>query len=590
MIDEKLIRLVSSFKRVCVRATTGMPQHELDMTWPSFGSLDYLTFPLRFRQQYTPADMNSIHGAAMYIAGLAYDCWSNFPDKLHIELKAAPGSQHDVLLTAQGGKMMEHHESVKINVSKALRAILQQPPRQFPLINKVTRQIHPYQNIISPFAIGLMSGLSEAIEGPWKLIPPEKFKPYTLPAENFLAASSAAYYKRVYPHEEIGQSPELYKNRLIFPPAGYDEPFQCCKAVSATLSYLKRMNLSDDEIEDVALNLGSSPDETISNVGFAIAAAKSGLRPSGRLIGIAASKENFAAELRPAVMVARDIFGKTEDWLVALDKGDHQTAMQYVDVEKRLGILPLLWFSVKHITNPAFRPVLDPVVWADPRGIIDEIEKIEKNGPVPDDLLLERVFILIAWNEADQAEMLLEQFSKTRIREYQEPHNFFELQGLLAAHRGNHEQAVKAFEKASSYKIEDLHRKIRIHGNYVWSLIMNKRYADALKAAETVLTVEPAQVTQRLNRALALQSVGGDAEAIREIEELAGYAFLDRRVFANFVSRNQPTGDADDAPVSQAKPKAKAQDQQKDDESSYAPPDPDDPVYNERKKDSGDPE
>jgi hypothetical protein len=585
MLDEKLIRLVSSFKRVCIQATAGLPQHELDMTWPSFGSLDMLTFPLRFRQQYTPADMNSIHGAAMYIAGLAYDCWSNFPDKLHIELKPAPGTEYDILLTAQGGKMMEPHESVKINVSKALRDLLQQPPRQFPLMYKATRQIHPYQNIISPFAISIMAGTSEAIEGPWKLVKAEQFRSYTLVAENLLAISSAQYYKRVHPHEEIGQSPELYKNRLIFPPAGYDEPFQCCKAVSAVMSYFKRLNLAHDEITDIALNLGGSPDETISNVGFAIAAANSGARPSSRLLGIAASKEHFAAELRPAVMVARETFGKVEDWLTALDKGDHQTALQYVDVEKRLGLLPLLWFSVKHILNPAFRTVLDPIVWADPRGTIDEIEKLERGGSAPDDLLLQKIFLWISWNEVEEAEKALQQFSASRMRDYAEPYNFFELQGLLAAHKGSHEQAVRFFEKAASYKIDDPHRKLRINGNYVWSLVMARRHSDALRVLDGILTTDPAHVTQRLNRASALQAFGEDDEAIKEIEELAEYAFLDRRVFANFVSRKQPAPDPQEPPPIESKAKKKAVAsayKPEDDNSSYAPPEPDDPNYDDK--------
>ena len=114
---------------------------------------------------------------------------------------------------------------------------------------------------------------------------------------------------------------------------------------------------------------------------------------------------------------------------------------------------------------------------------------------------------------------------------------------------------------------------------------MARRHSDALRVLDGILTTDPAHVTQRLNRASALQAFGEDDEAIKEIEELAEYAFLDRRVFANFVSRKQPAPEPQEPSQNESKAKKKAVAsayKPEDDNSSYAPPEPDDPNYDDK--------
>ena len=333
MIDQSIREQAQSFILFANQQTAGYPQLKLDLTWPSIGTLDLLLFPFRKKESLAETEETLLDGATSYLAIIAYDCWSTFPDKLELNLtQEAP--QLEIVLSAKGGQFLSPREKFLVNISKSLRKVLLSPEDPFPVFADLKRTLPEEHNLISLFASGLVTGLCPYGEGPWKNYSLEEFAPYLTQAHSYLAESSAGYYQQTFPQEEVVHTAETFLSNLILPPAEYLEMFPAGRAVEATLDYLLSENVSETNIRRFALNLISTPDELLSSVGFAIAVASSEERRPANAVVYSQSLPAYAFRLRPAVMIAREKLGGIGDWVKAAEEKNYGAARKLIPLGK----------------------------------------------------------------------------------------------------------------------------------------------------------------------------------------------------------------------------------------------------------------
>lgn len=408
MIDKQIPSLALAFKNYANERTEQSPILQLDDTWPCACTLDLFCRHLRGKQELTEADNQFIDGVAAYLSGICFAAWSHFPDKLEISIALASDEEGPgVTISAQDGRFLQPNEKVIINISRALKFILRDPPNPFPVYYKFAKNMLADENILALFALGLFSGQSPFSKGPWKELEPTRFEPYLKGLEEFLSKSSAAYYARVFPDEPLGQIPELYLHNLILPSYTHVENFPAYLGTTTLMQKLAKSNEKPKYQKEVAINLAQSPCPFISAASFAASVGLLNERLPDNLLAVATAKRDYIHTLRPAVMLARKMAGKDHDWLRLVEEDRIEAAQKLLDEDLALGLSPLLKFNQVSSDMKEFKELFMVAAWSNIDACTEWFEK-NSEKELPYSVLVLKAFVSICKDDYESCKLILE--------------------------------------------------------------------------------------------------------------------------------------------------------------------------------------
>lgn len=537
MIQEEVREVAEEFRGAWASILSPIPSLQLDYSWPSIGILDLLSYHLRTREQYTEVDVEIARGMAAYLAVIAYNCWSRFPNNPEIQVRFAETSDRQIVISASGAPCFEEGKSFSVPITSSIARILEDPPQPFPVFERFCRSVSPEDNLLSLFALGLFSGLTPYGSGGWEKLTVVQFQANLRSAEEFLATSSAAYYKSTHPYEYIGQSSMLYLNQLILPPAFYDEPAPACRATQMLCRYFKKQQIEKEEIRRVALNLAASPDELISSTGFAVASALMDEKLSLRLRALCESKRHFVPLLRPAVLIARQELDLPVDWLQLAKEGRTDEALSLFIIERHLALLPLVELPATLLISEDYYELADALCWQRAEEALEITKKLINSQPEVDELTLQAAFLLLALKRYDEAEESLLGYEKLGPSSDYFRARLWELQAILALARDELREALLYFERVFRRLPESpLHRTV-ICSNYAWTLLNLGRIEEAAEVAAKARDKSFLSLGLELNYYDILCQLNRNEEAEEVFELIAKYACNDRRVFQEILQR-----------------------------------------------------
>lgn len=541
MVDEQVIQLATEFKGQWSELFRNQVKYIPDLTWPSVGILDLITYQLQHTRPYSEVDNLLLLQSAAYLAGLAHDCWSTFPDQPEVRVTLEQPS-NEIVISANGGKQLKPKESFSLSVSGALTKIFRNLPEPFPVLSNFSRVLEAEGNRVSPFALGLLTGLCPYGVGPWSSRKPEEMPGYTQAATFYLAESSAEYYKRVFPGEEIGQDPRLYLAGLVLPPALYDEPFVGCRAASGLAGYLKMIDATAEQQTTVAQNLALSPDELIASAGFAVSVALCAGPATDRLRLTAEAFPSYRSQLRPAIVLTRRLLNLPADFCELFDaKGadkeeKYAQAEQLVEIERTLGLIPLLRISTSKLRDPKLKDLLMPIAWTVPDVARVTLDEIISAGESSAELVLQGVHLDITLGDLERAKEELSQLETNgSVGSAADWANLHELKGILLLAGGELEPATEALHKAFYDFQPSPERRTSVGNNLTYALISAGRFQDALAVTDSVIQQEPSSVPAIANRIGLLRQLGDFDSARDELAQLARRAPVNRQIFSNLI-------------------------------------------------------
>jgi tetratricopeptide (TPR) repeat protein len=513
------------------------PILELDGTWPSLGVLDLLTFSLRFygKESSTavPAQLDSfrkslLKGASAYLACLAYECWSTFGYDVSVG-----ENKFGIFIEAQGEKLSEGQRFI-VDIESELNEIFKNPPQPFPVINGFQRHLPQDYNLISLFGLGLMTGLSPFGDGPWRSETADSWAENIKKSERILAKSSADHYARLFPNEIMGQVPEVYLSKLIFPPTLMGEKFPVLNAVEGMVKYFKELGLSEKAMSKVALNFAQSPDELISLAGIAFYVAVND-EATREIVGAVETKGTFCGLLRQAMIQVRKALGKEEDWL-ELNKFTSSQARRF-HLELELGFLPWVKISQIRLNDKQNDPLLVDLLFSlsvfDLENAIKLAEKIIEDNPGDFAVRLQLVYLEIIRGDVQRAELLCKSLASEPGAERWGL--LFNLWGMSELAKNESSQAVKHFEKATLLGAPEEHFEYQFLNDYAWALMLDGQHEKSLSEFNKAIGKSLAPVTALLNKAYVLRILKQPDQASLVQDQLVKLSPLDLRVFGNLI-------------------------------------------------------
>lgn len=539
MIEEKVLDLAQTLVNNLEAALADFPKYSIDGTWPSIGILDLLAAPLFGNKDFSPTELSLIDSIAAYIAGFAHDCWTRYPNAPEVTLSYhADGRPRGVVIEAKRGAFLKRGERFAVPVSEVLQSIFAKPPRPFPIIAQFSRDLASSGNFVSRFALGLVSGLCPFGDGPWKNLSLTEFKPQLLIFEEFITKTASDYYTRAFPGETIGQHRSLYEANVLLPPAGMDESAPYARAATGLAAFLMAIDASYDEMKNVAINLAYNPDEQIATTGFIAATALLNGDPPKELRALSERFGNFRVELKPAIIIARQIFGHPADWVKQLDERKPDEAIKILRIEKALGLCPFMRIDPGYARYPQLIPLLHNLYWSQPKEAREYIDFIGKLQELPIDLRLQAILLDILGSNLNRTEAELLQIEKQyEFRSSNSRAWFFELKGMYFLRTGAADKALQAFQSGFKLKPSDSDIFTSLGNNLGWCYLLIQDFENALDVFSQVIYADDVNIAARLNRLAALDGLGKQGESQDEVRNLARISPMDQRIFDQLLRR-----------------------------------------------------
>ncbi len=531
-INEDIVSAAASLTKLGKRLSAFSPALALDLTWPSVGVLDFVAYAYRSISSANTDTERTIFAFASYLAGMTFDCWRHYGEGLRITLNASDSASPDVILAARGGPLLPSGAQYRLNVSETMRLLLFSEPQEVKTLGAAGYGVDRQSNLLSPAAIGMLVGASYYGEGAWKDPDLKLFSPALHQAEGYLSRSAARYYGRVFPYEPTGAKVSAYFANLVLPPLYFEEPFPALRGTSNLCASLKADGLGLEQISAVALNLASSPDELISCVGFCISAALSSPIPHRRLLAIAQAKGISVRKLRPATLAARKALTNTTDWISALRAGDSATSKQLLEVEQRLGLAPYVYVLDELVMLENLLPAIEELMWLDPLSLLQsqKQELIAKQSPA-------QFFLLKAVLALELSEVKLAKDFLKRARDevdaggYLNPAALLYVEGLCAISDEDFGAAVMLLNASLSKSPDASPWFIDIVNALGFSFQRLGRWSEANEANQVALGRCHFSTAARIQQLALLHAAGDENQERERLEELARFAFMDRRVF-----------------------------------------------------------
>ena len=505
--------------------------YQLDGTWPSLGVLDLLTDSSRGRQKVSQFEDAIISGTAAYLAIMAHECWSLFGVSSTVEDRG-----YGVIIRALDGPGIPKGEQVVILLEKELQSLLARGAGDIQVFNGFTRPVAPGQSLISPFALGVFTGLTPCAQGAWREETFDSFKEHVETVTRFLAAQCAERYGKVYPNEPIGQVAELYLNDLIFPPMLLSEDWPARNAARGLVKFFKEYKVSAKQMREVTLNLAASGDELIAHAAFAVHAALiEELDIDGRFLTIAQSKGLYAAMLRPAMLDAREALGKSGEWsyedVVTKEMEDR------IAVEMRLGLLPWVKLPADRVARAGEDELLRDFLsrclnfdLAGARRVLDDLVA-QDPGDVP--IRLQDVYLSVVERNVEKATADIRALLSEPDAEddWRVAHDA----GLMELLDGNSTLAEKHLRRALETGAADNFTLSDLHNSLGWTYFTRSMDREAIEHFDKALELQPGMLVTTLNKAAALYRLGYDSPADTLTVRLANIVPFERRIFMSFM-------------------------------------------------------
>lgn len=508
------------------------PFYTLDYSWPSFGFFDALTQPLRGRADLDEFSNEILSATAAYLSVIAHDCWKLYGVEVIVDEQ-----EEGIVIGARKGNFIPEGEEVVLYIERDLKKIIAEFPYPFPVFSDFKRDISPSMNILSPFAIGVVTGLSPYVEGPWSSLKPVEFKENIEFAVKHLAQGCAEYYAKIFPNEPLGQVAELYLNSLIFPPILYAEDSPARKAVKGILEFSKEYQVNKEQLLSLSLNLSKLPDEVLSLAGFAISSALVE-KENPNLVATADTKGLFLGTLRPAMYDVVENFKLHDDWLEKeqfdeFDKGQ-------IIKELNLGYFPWVKLSKDKIftadKDDQLKELIKLLAKFDIRNAINVSDAIISTDPNEIEVRIQRTFL-------DLAKKDLKSASESVNSLISEPEAdgsaiCFNLYGMIHLIKGEFDKAISSFKQAQNLAVDNQKLSSEILNNIAWSLMCSNQHQDALDTLELALQRRPESLTSMLNKLACLIQLNKFSNAEIYLKELIKLVPFENRTISVAIELN----------------------------------------------------
>ncbi|MCB0358063.1 MAG: hypothetical protein KDD44_00450 [Bdellovibrionales bacterium] len=525
MKDPRVKSLATSFAGYWNPQVVDLPLYRLDGTFPSLGTIDLMTFHLRFKKEPLDADRRIVASSAAYITSFAYEVWSHFPSEPLVTARFEEEPEPRIVLSAKK-HVKATSPLMSVSVSDEFLGALIAPKQPFPVFGEHARQLRRDDNRAALFAYGLGAGLCPYGEGAWRDIEPSAFKENILFFSTYLANSIAVFYGRNFPGEELGQDPDLYLESMVFPPPGYNEPTLFARGVDGTVKKLLADKRGPEDLLAFALNLAHIPDETASAVGFAIAAAL----PQCSAEQLSYLKFRFGlkpADLKGAAVIARAALGQPLDWLERAKADALEEARAIFEREKVLDMMPLCTLPFERLVEPPFEELATHLSWSSGAGAQRLLGDFLQKSPHDIDLQLQAAYLEFVSGAAQEAEHRLAAMEGKSLENHFLYHR---LRGSCAAMLRRPAEAIPYFQKALEIGESDVEQVLTVTAQLATALLQLNQPDSAVTIIEAVQG-RRSTVDLDLLRVGLLQMIGEQERAESALRVLARKAPLDRRVF-----------------------------------------------------------
>ena len=528
-IDDRVITLVRSLTGSMAQAFPAQPKYQLDSTWPSIGVVDLLVRPLRGKKELTAVDEELIHSAAAYLGGIAFDCWVRFSDSHRVALTFS--EEEGVVLSTTKASPAARRPIMQVALSHTLRAILSSPESPFPFFEQARRPLTRESNLLSPFAIGLTTGLSRYGDGRWSEKTVSELPGNIVETERQLAHTCVTYYERVFPGEPLGQELLLYHSNLLLPPSYYHEEFPALTATGGLLNFHRAMETGEDELRQLSANLTMSPDEQIRDAGFSVLLALRTSISDNALLTMSEMVGGRRIELKPAISLAGGLLGHPQDWVALLTERKFDHAKKLMQEELLLGLLPFMRLSPANIERQELIPIFHALSWGHTEKAREYLHTHYTDLTQDPELWLQQIFLDLSARDLERASEGLNSFLTSNWG--QDPKyvsRSTELAGLLSLQSEKLDDAVRylmiAFQAPTFHQTHwcDI-------GTTLTACLLKKGDSElAKKVIERIDQVCPYSIANKLHL-LTLSQEDQQLET-EALEFLLRYAPLDHRVFA----------------------------------------------------------
>ena len=536
-IDDKVVYLARQFQNDWNSLLTDYPKYALDLSWPSVGTLDLILSPLRFAGEIFPEQRKLLLGASAYLAGMAYDCWTHFPESPKVWLTLTEVEEPEITLGICGGHFLEQDQIFSVNVTSALRRVLTAPENPLPFFEQSTRSLTYSHNIVSLFAVGLFSGLCPYGKGRFTKLRDETALPHLIVVNELLSRSAAEYYSKVFPGEALGASAALYRDRIVMPPPGHREKFPAIRSASALVEYMKTQEVPSEDMQRLALNLAHSPDEFSMITGFSVLAALSSPCPCAELQAVGESLSGYRPYLRPAVMAARKVLDLPYNWLADLRQGKKQEALELARYEEALGLLPLMRMPLERIQEPELESFVTMLAWSRPEEARSFLDTYSETTPLSMDLVFEALMLDLVLRDFDRAATDLSALEQVEIVDPLRRSRFFNLKGAYAEGINNADSARACYEEVLKSASAEQREFISAGNGLARCLLQIGNHEQALAVIESVLAKHPWSISSLICRVRALDALGRSEESAETLNSVLRLAPADRTAFQLLVSQ-----------------------------------------------------
>lgn len=545
MIDDPVVALSSECVSFFDHILADYPVYRLDATLPSIGVLDLLTFDLRRKRGLSQLDQRFITWSASYVAGIVHDCFSMLPSRPRVAVRLIEGADPDIVLEVKE-KAKSRQFYLQASVAARLLELLQQMPSPLPIMAGYARSITPFENVLSPFAYGLLSGRPEGAEGTWAGQSTKESADRLAAVANYVAHSCASFYKRRFPGETIGSNPALYLDAAVFPPPGFNEPFPYCRLAAGAAAHLKRNpNLSKKDIESIALNWLQACDDLLSPLGFIIAAAAAQPPYDPRLRYAAQSVGMNAPLLRPGVLLAREALGADVDWVEMLSLGSIEACRRLFEKDSVLGLHPFLRLSFERCQEPELRNLVNALAWSKAESARGFIEQLPFHKSSDLEVWMQSVVLDLALGRIEDAARELSRIASQKFETHSLAHfDYLELRGTLALAQGKIEEAAAAFTTAFDIQLDNPERLVAVGANLSGCLLHLGRVEDAKVVVDTAASSRATSISALVTKVDVYRAAGLEAQARDVTRVLARTAPKDRRVFQRVLESVRTSAEA----------------------------------------------
>ena len=505
------------------------PELALDLSWPSVGVIDALTFALRKKQDFNDFESQLVRGCSAYLGAIAQKCWATFEVHSTLELTA-----DGIVLLGKGGAALGAGEA-EAYIERDLANLLHELPERLQIFSTFERLIPEADNFISHFAFGLFVGLLPTIEGPWSKETPQSWTANVVSAVKHLAATCADQYARLFPDEKLGQLPELYFSELIYPLTMMTEELPLRRAVHGLLGFFDEYKLKPAGCLKLSLNLMRMADERISDTGFVCAAALSESVDAANLRAVGSSRSVAIGLMRRAMHDVRTKLLGQSDWL---EKGEYSEAdKKQIVNEMRLRFFPWSKLSAAKIIaaegDEELRRMLKALGEFNLRTanlIVDELIDL-----VPDDMeyRLQKVYLELLSGDLPLAEASLKSLMSEPLSENQPL--IFDLMGTIQIFKRDLQSAEMFLKRARSITCDDPLVKSDLRNNFGWMLMLKGDFEGALELFNEALDLNPDALMALLNKTTALHQMHRYEEAAVVDRRLLKLVPMNREVFRGLI-------------------------------------------------------